>query len=224
MAGSMFNHQAFTVPGEAQQHFGRGPVEISLISAVRTHALCVHTQECFGRRHRRASRRGPAAHRPHLVAHTLHTHAYAGLIRPREKHPRNSDLRHQSARTRWSQRCACAKERDEPDELVAGVHDLRLRATSPTLLLVTALALCSRLAVALPSACRDPLVSRETPSRCEVSAGRRHPTRGSTSKERPSRERRTSKCRWSRLAIARVRYRSANTTIDASATPIAWSR
>jgi hypothetical protein len=77
-------------------------------------------------------------------------------------------------------------------------------------------------AVDLLSACRDPLVSRETPSRSEVSAGRRQPTRGSTSKGRPSKERRTSKCRWSRLAIARVRYRSANTTIDASATPIAW--
>jgi len=26
-------------------HFGRGPVEISLISAVRTHALCTHAQD-----------------------------------------------------------------------------------------------------------------------------------------------------------------------------------
>jgi len=76
-----------------EEHFGRGPVEISLISAVRTHALCVHTQECFGRRHRRAGRLEAAAHEPHLVAHTLHTHAYAALIRPRDKHPRNSRLR-----------------------------------------------------------------------------------------------------------------------------------
>ena len=76
-----------------EEHFGRGPVEISLISAVRTHALCVHTQECCGRRHRRAGRLEAAAHEPHLVAHTLHTHAYAALIRPREKHPRNSHLR-----------------------------------------------------------------------------------------------------------------------------------
>jgi hypothetical protein len=28
-----------------RDHFGRGPVEISLISAVRTHALCMHTQD-----------------------------------------------------------------------------------------------------------------------------------------------------------------------------------
>jgi len=73
-------------------------VEISLISAVRTHALCVHTQDHLGGRHRRADRRGTAAHRPHLVARTLHTHAYAGLIRPREKAPRNPDLRHHPER------------------------------------------------------------------------------------------------------------------------------
>ena len=79
-------------------HFGRGPVEICLISAVRTHALCVHTQDRLGERHRRAGRRGTAAHRSRLAAHTLHTHAYAGLIRPREKAPRNSDLRHESQR------------------------------------------------------------------------------------------------------------------------------
>ena len=81
-----------------EEHFGRGPVEISLISAVPTHALCTHTQDRFGERHRRAGRRGTAAHRLHLAAHTLHTHAYAGLIRPREKAPRNSDPRHESQR------------------------------------------------------------------------------------------------------------------------------
>jgi len=70
-----------------------GPVEISLISAVRTHALCVHTQDRLGGRHRRASRRGTAAHLAHLAARTLRTHAYAGLIRPREKAPTNPDLR-----------------------------------------------------------------------------------------------------------------------------------
>ena len=68
----------------------------SLSRAVRTHALCMHTQDRLGRRDRQASRRGTAAHRPQLVAHTLHTHAYAGLTRPREKAPRNSDLRHES--------------------------------------------------------------------------------------------------------------------------------
>jgi hypothetical protein len=76
-----------------REHFGRGPVEISLISAVRTHALCVHTQDRLGGRHRRASRRGTAAHLAHLAARTLRTHAYAGLIRPREKAPTNPDLR-----------------------------------------------------------------------------------------------------------------------------------
>ncbi len=77
---------------------GTTTVEISLISAVRTHALCVHTQDCLGGRHRRAGRRGTAAHRPRLAAHALHTHAYAGLIRPREKAPRNSNLRQDSQR------------------------------------------------------------------------------------------------------------------------------
>jgi hypothetical protein len=77
---------------------GAVTVEISLIRAVRTHALCVHTQDHLGGRHRRAGRRGTAAHRPRLAAHALHTHAYAGLIRPREKAPRNSDLRHECQR------------------------------------------------------------------------------------------------------------------------------
>jgi hypothetical protein len=77
---------------------GAVPVEFSLISAVRTHALCVHMQHRLGRRRRRASRRNTAAHRPYPAAHTLHTHGYAGLIRPREKAPRNSDLQHEPQR------------------------------------------------------------------------------------------------------------------------------
>ncbi len=72
---------------------GAVTVEISLSSAVRTHALCMHTQERLGGRHRRAGRRGTAVHRPRLATHALHTHAYAGLIRPREIHPRNPHLR-----------------------------------------------------------------------------------------------------------------------------------
>ncbi len=63
--------------------------EISLISAVRKHALCMHTQDRLGGRRRNAGRLTTAAHRPHLTAHTLHTHPYAGLKGPREKHPRN---------------------------------------------------------------------------------------------------------------------------------------
>ena len=95
-----------------EEHFGRGQVEISLISAVRTHALCVHTQDCFGGRHQRAGRRGTAAHRPHLAARTLHTHAYAALIRPREKHPRNSHLRR-------------APERETACQALAPLHEVR---------------------------------------------------------------------------------------------------
>lgn len=83
-------HDARSAP---QDDFERGPVEISLSNAVRTHALWMHRQDRFGGRHRRAGRRGTAAHRPHLVAHTLHRLAYAALIRPREKHPRNSHTR-----------------------------------------------------------------------------------------------------------------------------------
>ncbi len=110
-------------PGD---HFGRGPVEISLISAVRTHALCVHTQDCLGGRHRGAGRRGTAAHRPRLAAHALHTHAYAGLIRLREKHPRNSHLRRAPKRETAGQAPAPLREmRALPAVLVAGVHDHR---------------------------------------------------------------------------------------------------
>jgi len=76
-------------PQHPEEHFGRGPVEISLISAVRTHALYVHTQDHLGGRHRRADRRGTPAHRPYLAAHALRTHADAALIRPREIHPKN---------------------------------------------------------------------------------------------------------------------------------------
>ena len=73
-------------------HFGRGPVGISLIRAVRTHALCMHTQGGIGGRRPTAIRHEPAAHRPRLAAHTLHRHAYAALSRPREIHPRNANF------------------------------------------------------------------------------------------------------------------------------------
>ncbi len=69
---------------------GAVTVEISLISAVRTHALCMHTQDRLGGRRRSAGRLETAAHRPYPAAHTLHTHAYAALMRPREIRPRNS--------------------------------------------------------------------------------------------------------------------------------------
>jgi hypothetical protein len=74
-----------------QVHFGRGPVAISLIRAVRTHALCMHTQEGLGGRRPTAIRHEPAAHRLRLAAHTLHRHAYAALSRPREIHPRKAN-------------------------------------------------------------------------------------------------------------------------------------
>ena len=51
--------------------FGCDLVEISLISPLHTHALCMHTQQRLGGRHRPACRHGTAAHRPHLAAHTL---------------------------------------------------------------------------------------------------------------------------------------------------------
>ena len=78
---------------------GPPPPEISLISAVHTHALCMHRQKRSGGRRQRAGRRGTAAHRAHLAAHTLHRHAYAGLIRPREIHPRNPPLQRAPKRT-----------------------------------------------------------------------------------------------------------------------------
>ncbi len=75
--------------------------EDSLISAVHTHALCMHTQRRHDEWPPSARRLEPAAHRPHLAAHTLHQHAYAALSRPREIHPRNSHLwrgaQHESA-------------------------------------------------------------------------------------------------------------------------------
>jgi hypothetical protein len=97
-------------PQHPEEHFGRGPVEISLISAVRTHALCVHTQECFGRRHRRAGGLEAAAHEPHLVAHTLHTSA----LRAVDKAPRKTPEKLASStsgrtRNRWSGACAPAR-------------------------------------------------------------------------------------------------------------------
>jgi hypothetical protein len=71
-------------PQHPEEHFGRGPVEISLIRAVHMHALCTRTQRHLAGPPQLVHRRGTAAHRPHLVARTLHTHAYAGLIRLRE--------------------------------------------------------------------------------------------------------------------------------------------
>ena len=75
--------------------------EDSLSSALHTHALCMRMQRRHGERPPTARQLEPAAHRPHLAAHTLHQHAYAALSRPREKHPRNSYLRrggqHESA-------------------------------------------------------------------------------------------------------------------------------
>ena len=50
----------------------------SLISAVHTHALCMHMQRRLDRWRRGARRLEPAAHRRHLAAHTLHTRACAG--------------------------------------------------------------------------------------------------------------------------------------------------
>ncbi len=128
-------------------HFGRGPVEICLISAVRTHALCVHTQDRLGERHRRAGRRGTAAHRSRLAAHTLHTHAYAGLIRPREKHPRNSDRRHESQREPAGHGVVhTQKSARNQRNWWRGFRTItHLRATDPTKPLVRAPALCSRL-------------------------------------------------------------------------------
>jgi len=102
-------------------HFGRGPVGISLIRAVRTHALCTHTQEGLGGRRPTAIRHEPAAQRRHLAAHTLHTHAYAGLIRPREIHPRNLPLRRATQREPAGQAPAPLHEmRAGPAVLVAG--------------------------------------------------------------------------------------------------------
>jgi len=48
----------------------------------------------------------------------------------------------------------------------------------------------------------------------------RGPAHGKTVKRPPPVGRITSKCRRSRVAIVRVRYRPARTTFDASATPI----
>jgi hypothetical protein len=50
-------------------------IEISLISAVHTHALCTRTQRHLAGPPQLAHRREPAAQRPHCTAHTLHTHA-----------------------------------------------------------------------------------------------------------------------------------------------------
>ena len=79
-------------PRQVASPEGRPPEIFSqrLMRAVHTHALCMHTQDRLGWRHRRAGRRRAPAHGG---AHTLHTHAYAALIRPREKHPRNPHLR-----------------------------------------------------------------------------------------------------------------------------------
>jgi hypothetical protein len=82
-------------------------VAISLIRAV-------HTGQCIRVSYAR-TRSGTSPDRsqrpagsirssaPHLAAHTLHTHAYAGLIRPRETSPRNPHLRRApDKRNRWS--------------------------------------------------------------------------------------------------------------------------
>jgi hypothetical protein len=100
---------------------GAVPVEISLISAyacpMRAHArvLRATTSTCRPPR----TRSSPATSR--------HAHpAYACVCRT-DKAPRKTPEKLGSstpvpARTRWSLRCACAKERDEPDELVAGAN------------------------------------------------------------------------------------------------------
>lgn len=49
------------------------------------------------------------------------------------------------------------------------------------------------------------------------------PRQGKIVKRPPPVGRTTPKCRRSRVAIVRVRYRPARTTFDASATPIDWS-
>jgi hypothetical protein len=136
-----------TTVGEPRDHFGHCRVEISLIRAVRTHALCTHTQECFGRRHRRGGRLEAAAHEPHLVAHTLHTHAYVGLIRP-EKPTRETRISDKCRNEKPLVRRLHPGTRCAPDQRSwwrGFATIVRLRATNPTLLLVTALALCSRL-------------------------------------------------------------------------------
>ena len=100
---------------------GAVPVEILLISAVRTHALGVHTQAGRGGRRPAAIRHESAAHRLHRAAHTLHRHAYAALSRPREIHPRNPHLRRRPERETAGQAPAPLHEvRAQPAVLVAG--------------------------------------------------------------------------------------------------------
>ncbi len=81
------------------------------------------------------------------VAHTLHTHAYAGLIRPRETSPRNSDLRHESQREPAGHGIVHTHQGAENARIWwRGLRtSTRPSGSDPTKPLVTGLALCSRL-------------------------------------------------------------------------------
>ncbi len=70
-----------------EDHFGSGLIEISLISAERTHALGMHAQEGLGERRPMAIRHEPPAHRPPVAAPPCHGVPYAALIRPEKSAP-----------------------------------------------------------------------------------------------------------------------------------------
>ena len=113
-----------------EDHFGRSLVEIPLIRAVRAHAPCTHRRDRLRRRHRRADRHEPAAQRAHLAAHTLHTHAYAGLIRPREK-ARETRIFGTSSSTNPLVTALCIRKRTLRNRQTGGGGTVQAHAVSP---------------------------------------------------------------------------------------------
>jgi len=109
-----------------EDHFGRGPRR-DLVDQCSAYA-------CTMRAHARPPRRttstcrSPRTRSSAAALHRAHS-AYACVCRadkaPRKIPEKLGSSTRVPARTRWSQRCAYAKEREEPEQLVAGVHDDR---------------------------------------------------------------------------------------------------
>ena len=105
-----------------EDHFGRGPLR-DLVDQCSAYA-------CPMRAHARLTRRTTSTCRSprnrSSPATSRRAHPAYACVRRIDKAPRKTPEKLGSstrapARTRWSQRCAYAKARDEPDELVAGV-------------------------------------------------------------------------------------------------------
>ena len=109
-----------------EEHFGRGPGR-DLVDQCSAYA-------CPMRAHARLTRRttstcrSPRNRSSPVTSRRAHP-AYACVCRidkaPRKTPEKLGSSTRVPARTRWSQRCAYAKGRDKPDELVAGVIDQR---------------------------------------------------------------------------------------------------